>query len=300
MHPATLTLLRCPDTPNGSPLSLTETRMQRRGAIITGTACAVDGGCYPIREGILDLLPESIALSAAQRSNLFRPTAAFYEQVWRVRSLSLLTGEAFPVGREMAILNRWLRPERGGLFVDVGTSHGLYARNIASKLQQSGATGTVIALDISMPMLQRARTLVEAKGYTTVDLVRARGQALPVADGSVDGVVNGGAFNEMGQQEEALAAVRRVLKPDGCFVCMSLLAGKTTTGRTVQRALAASSRILFPTVEETNALYRGANLTVTDQQQYGVVLFTRAIAATKGARDDQAVVQTRHATRATA
>ncbi len=278
MHPATLHLLRCPDTPNGSPLSLTETRMQRRGEIVTGTACAGDGGCYPIRDGILDLLPESIDLSAAQRSNLFRPTAAFYEQVWRVRSLSLLTGEAFTVGREMAIINRWLRPERGGLFIDVGTSHGLYARNIAHRLRQSGATGTVIALDIAMPMLTRARDLVEAKGYTTIDLVRGRGQALPVADGSVDGVVNGGTFNEMGQQADALAEVRRVLKPDGCFVCMSLLAGKTSAGRTVQRALAASSRVLFPTVDETNALYRGAGLAVTDQQRYGGVLFTRAVA----------------------
>ena len=277
MHPATLHLLRCPDTPNGAPLALTETRTQRRGEIITGTACAPDGGCYPIRDGILDLLPESIDLSAAQRSNLFRPTAAFYEQVWRVRSLSLLTGEAFPVGREIAILNRWLRPERGGLFIDVGTSHGLYARDIANQLRQKGAPGTVIALDISLPMLQHARDLVEAKGHTTIDLVRARGQALPVADGSVDGVVNGGTFNEMGQQAQALAEVRRVLKPEGCFVCMSLLAGKTAVGRTVQRALAASSRILFPTVAETNALYRDAGLTVTDQQRYGIVLFTRAI-----------------------
>lgn len=277
MHPATLQLLRCPDTPNGSPLSLTEIRTQRRGEIITGTACATDGGCYPIRDGILDLLPEKIDLSPAQRSNLFRPTAAFYEQVWRVRSLSLLAGEAFPIGREMAIVNRWLRPERGGVFVDVGTSHGLYARNIANQLRRSGATGMVIALDIAMPMLLRARALVEAKGYTTIDFVRGRGQALPVADGSVDGVVNGGTFNEMGQQAEALAEVRRVLKPDGCFVCMSLLAGRTTAGRAVQRALAAGSRLLFPTVEETDALYRDTGLTVTDQERYGIALFTRAI-----------------------
>ena len=94
----------------------------------------------------------------------------------------------------------------------------------------------------------------------------------------MDGVVNGGTFNEMGQQAQALAEVRRVLKPDGCFVCMSLLAGKTTVGRAVQRAL-ARSHILFPTFEETNALYRGAGLTITDQQRYGIVLFTRAVAA---------------------
>ncbi len=277
MHPATLALLRAPDAPNGSPLSLTETRDQRRGEIITGTACAADGGCYPIRDGILDLLPPSLALSMAQRSNLFWPTTALYEQVWRVRSLSLLAGESFPINREIAILNRWLRPERGGLFVDVGTSHGLYARNIAHRLRQSAAGGTIVALDISLPMLQRARELVTQKGYATIDLVRARGQALPVADGSVDGVVNGGTFNEMGQQARALAEVRRVLKPGGCFVCMSLLAGKTAAGRTMQRALHGSSGLLFPTIAETNTLYRDAGLTITDQERYGVVLFTCAV-----------------------
>jgi SAM-dependent methyltransferase len=277
MHAATLALLRAPDAPNASPLSLTEIRTQRRGEIVTGTACAVDGGCYPIRDGILDLLPENLALSPAQRSNLLWPTTAFYEQVWRVRSLSLLAGEPFAVDREVAIINRWLRPERGGLFVDVGTSHGLYARNIAHHLGQSGAPGTIIALDIAMPMLQRARELVTKKGYTTIDLVRARGQALPVADGSVDGVVNGGTFNEMGQQAQALAEVRRVLAPGGCFVCMSLLAGTTRAGRTMQRALHGRSGLLFPTIAETNALYRHAGLTITNQERYGSVLFTRAI-----------------------
>ncbi|MCA1723291.1 MAG: methyltransferase type 11, partial [Thermomicrobia bacterium] len=167
MHPATFTLLRAPDAPNGSPLSLTERRVERRGEIIMGTACAADGGCYPIHDGILDLLPASLALSAAQRSNSLWPTAAFYEQVWRVRSLSLLAGEPFSINRETAIVNRWLRPERGGVFVDVGTSHGLYARNIAHQLRRSAATGTVIALDLSLTMLLRARELVTRKGYTT-------------------------------------------------------------------------------------------------------------------------------------
>jgi len=276
MHPATLALLRAPDAPNGSPLSLTEIRTERRGAIVTGTACAADGGCYPIAGGILDLLPEHLAVSPAQRSNFVWPTTAFYEQVWRVRSLSLLAGEPFSVNREIGIINRWLRPERGGVFVDVGTSHGLYARNIANRLRQSAATGTIIALDIALPMLQRAGELVARKGYTTINLVRARGQAIPLSDGSVDGVVNGGTFNEMGQQAQALAEVRRVLKPGGSFVCMSLLAGKTVAGRTVQRALHGSSGLLFPTVAETNALYRDAGLAITDQERYGSVLFTRA------------------------
>jgi SAM-dependent methyltransferase len=278
MHLSTLELLRAPDAPDGPPLTLAEMTSHAHGEAIVAVACADGSGCFPIRDGILDLLPDAPMLSPAQRSNLLWPTHRYYEQIWRVRSLSLLAGEPFPVAREVALLNRWLAPERGGLFVDVGTSNGLYARNIARRLRDHGAPGTVIALDVAFPMLQRARELIAAKEYSTVDLVRARGQALPLPSGSVDGVVNGGTFNEMGAQEAALAEVRRVLKPDGRYVMLSLLAGRTAAGRAVQRLLAASG-IIFPTVEATHAMLSTAGLSVTDQEQYGIALFTRAVPA---------------------
>jgi ubiquinone/menaquinone biosynthesis C-methylase UbiE len=127
-------------------------------------------------------------------------------------------------------------------------------------------------------MLQRARQLIRAKGYTTIDLVRAWGQALPLPTGSVDGVVNSGTFNEMGAHAAALAEVRRVLKPGGCYVMVSLLAGRTAFGRAIQRLLDMSG-ITFPTMDETNALLTNAGLTITDQERHGIALFTRAIPA---------------------
>jgi SAM-dependent methyltransferase len=276
LHLPTLELLRAPDAPDGPPLTLAEMTSHRHGEVISGVACADDAGCFPIRDGILDFLPDGPPLSPAQWSNSLWPSARFYEQVWRVRALSLLAGEPFPIAREMALLNRWLAPERGGLFVDVGTSHGLYARNIARQLRDHGAPGTVVALDVAFPMLQRARQLILAKGYTMIDLVRARGQALPLPSGSVDGVVNGGTFNEMSAQAQALAEVRRVLKPDGCYVMLSLLAGRTAAGRAIQQLLTMSG-IIFPTVDETNALLTAAGLTITDQERHDIALFTRAV-----------------------
>lgn len=277
MRATTLPLLHAPGISNGPPLRLAESEQERDGEIIAGTAYAGSHGPYRIADGILDLLnDEPLRISPAQRSNFAWPTARYYEQVWRVHSLSLLADEQFSIDREIAILNEWVVPERGGLYVDIGTSHGLYARNIAAQMRRASATGTVIALDIAPGMLRRAAQLIAAKGYTTIDLVRARAQALPLADGAANGVVNGGTFNEMGAQGEALAEARRVLKPDGVFFCMSLLAGRTGAGRTAQRALGASG-IIFPTVDETNALYRDARLTITDQEWHGIVLLTRAV-----------------------
>lgn len=277
MPPDLLPLLRSPEDPNGPPLALTETAHARDGEVIAGTAWAGSHGPYRVVGGVLDLLDGTpFPVSLAQRSNFLWPTTAYYEQVWRVRSLSLLGGGSFPVRDELALLNAWVQPRRGGVYVDIGTSHGLYARNIARELRESGADGTVFALDIAAAMLRRAGALVARKGYTRIGLVRARAQALPLPDGAADGVVNGGTFNEMGEQEAALREVRRTLKPDGVFFCMSLVAARGAAAWAVQRFLGTSG-LIFPTRDATNTLYDAAGLTITAQEQRGVVLLTRAV-----------------------
>lgn len=282
MRPDILPLLRSPADPNGPPLALIEegaTVREADGDVIEGEARAGAHGPYRIAGGVLDLLAgTAFPVSPAQRSNFLWPTTAYYEQVWRVRSLSLLGGGPFPVRDELALLNEWVRPERGGVYVDVGTSHGLYARAIAHAMQTQGTGGTVFALDLAPAMLRRAGALVAQKGYTTVGLVRARAQAMPLPDAAADGVVNGGTFNEMGEQGAALREVRRVLKPDGAFFCMSLVAAESAWGHGVQRVLGTSG-IIFPSQDETNALYAAAGLRITDQQRRGVVLLTRSEAA---------------------
>jgi len=278
MHSTTLPLLRAPDAPSGAPMSLSAVVREQGSDILTGTAQAGSYGPYAIQGGILDLIGHDLPpISLAQRSNFLWPTSVYYEQVWRTRSLTLLADEPFPVRRELELLNRWVRPERGGVYVDVGTSHGLYARDLAHSFVTHGAMGTVVALDIAPAMLKRAGELIAQKGYTTIDRVRARAQALPLADGTAAGIVNGGTFNEMGAHHEALREVRRVLAPDGIAFTMSLIAARTRIGARVQGALATALGIIFPTREATNALYDAARLTITDQEQHGIVLLTRAV-----------------------
>ncbi len=78
-----------------------------------GTVCSRKGDEYKIENNIVDLLPQEREYSLAQSTNHWNITASVYEDLWRVRSLSLLTGEQFPVNKEKELLNQWINPQPG-------------------------------------------------------------------------------------------------------------------------------------------------------------------------------------------
>src|SRR5690554_2392770 len=96
--------------------------------------------------------------SFAQSTSQWKITASLYEDLWRNRSLSLLTGEEFPIGKEKELLIEWVQPKAGGKYLDVGCSTALYARALKKAEPESIQTG----LDFSMPMLEEARLKAEA------------------------------------------------------------------------------------------------------------------------------------------
>ena len=232
---------------------------------------------YPIAEHILDLAPHrAYPLTLAGRSNLspFAPT--LYENVWRPRSLSLLSGEAFPPARELALLNEWAHVAPDELVLDVGTSTGFYARGLA----RTCATAQIVALDQARGMLRTARTLARREGFKNLIYLRAFAQALPFADAGVDVIVCGGSLNEFDSMTDALRELRRVLKTDGRLVVMSLLAASSPQGKLAQQFFGISG-IRFPTRAGFNTLAQEAGLRVVAQQAYGCVLFSRLVKCTE-------------------
>ena len=184
---------------------------------------------------IADRLPKDAALTLAQRSNLIPITAALYD-AWRERSLSWLTGEHYPLSRELALMLEWLEVKPGQHFLDVGTSTGNYAGALAR------AGGIVTAIDIARPMLEKAR---ERLGNLPVTLEQANVEALPCPDASFDGVAIGASLNEFHSTERALGECARVLKPGGKLFMMYLCRSDTTLGRVIQ-TLFELSQVRFP------------------------------------------------------
>ncbi len=219
-------------------------------------------------DGIIEAMAARHASwNPAQLVNRLTVTARLYESVWRVRSLGLLAGRAFPVGEELAELAAAVQPalEGGGVVLDVACSEGLYGRHLA----HGGAE--VVLIDHSSPFLRRAlqRCALEDIG-DRVDAVRALAAHLPFSDGSVDAVVMGGSLNEIGDEAAALAEMVRVLRPGGRLFCMSLVPADSGAARLAQ-LLAGPNGIRFPTSARTVA-WLGSSMRLVEERRDGIVL----------------------------
>jgi SAM-dependent methyltransferase len=230
------------------------------------------GKTYPINNGYLDLLGRRTgADSIANLTNFLPGAGLLYEPLWRVRSLTLLTGEPFPNERELEIITDLVRAERGGRYLDLGCSAGLYTRSLAATL---GDHGDVVGTDISPSMLGEASRRAHKLGVTT-SFARADAENLPFAEASFAGAVCGGSLNEFGDPARTLRESSRVLEPGGRVAIMGILKAQTLRGRRLQRFLSTGG-VRFFEPEEVLSLLDHAGLEPDPLRTYNVVFFTGA------------------------
>ena len=274
MYTDALPFLGCPAC--RAALALRHDRRDALGEILEGElACAGCQAIFPIREGIADFLGPPRPPTPAQVTNEWPLTAWIYERGWRPFALTLLSREAFPYRRELPLMVDLMQPQRGGLFLDVACSNGLYARALTRTLR--GAPGHVLGVDHSLPMLAQARRFARDAGLP-ISYARASAQALPVLAGQASGVAIGGSLNEIGDLDGCLAEVRRALRPDGRFVAMTLARAATAPGRAVQGLLGSGGVVFWP-AGELSARFAMHGLRTLDEQQYGLVMFHMAVPA---------------------
>ena len=235
-----------------------------------GTLCSQDGDEYKVANNIIDLLGEEPGFtSIANYSNHWKLTAAIYEDIWRKRSLSLLSGEDFPIEKEHELLIEWTSPKPGGVYLDLGCSTALYGR--ALKAAQKEAH--IIGLDFSSQMLEEARLKAEAD-ETDMFFVRADGREIPFFSKTFDGIVMGGTLNELSEELKVMYEARRVIKENGVLFMMHLIKSDAWYGRLLQESVSLGG-IKFWSVEESNKLFKQTGFKVADQQVKGIVCFTK-------------------------
>jgi len=250
---------------------------EENGSVTSGLALnPTTGRTYPVKDGYLDLLGHRTgAHNVANLANYPPGAGPAYEPLWRTRSLTLLTGERFPNEREVGVIARLARVDRGGLYLDLGCSAGLYTRSLAAKL---GDSGRVLGIDIAPTMLKEAarRTKRAAKRTGTVpSFARADAENLPFTNGAFAGAVCGGTLNEFGDPARVLRETKRVMEPGGRLAIMGILRAKTPRGRLLQRFLSTGGLRFFEP-EQVTSLLDHAGFEPDPLRVHNVVFFAGA------------------------
>jgi len=243
--------------------------LSNQSLAIQGSLCSKYGDEYPIIDSIIDLIRDQNAkYSLAEWSNQFDLTAAVYEDLWRVNSLRLITGEPFNLEQELALLVDWVNPTEHQHILDIGSSTALYARAIAKQCPDA----TITALDFSMPMLKEAKRRI-AKDSQAIYLIRANVSEMPFFNNEIDTIVCGGSLNEFADPLKVLYESKRVLKKMGTLFVMHLLRADTMAGKLLQ-TVASNGGLQFWSLKESNALFERAGFSVDKQMVKGVVCFS--------------------------
>ncbi len=100
----------------------------------------------------------------------------------------------------------------GQAVVDVGSGAG-FDSLIAGRMV--GPTGSVIGVDMTLEMLDKARRNAQLTGMSHVSFREGVVEELPLADHSADVVITNGLINLVPDKNTALKGILRILKPGG-------------------------------------------------------------------------------------
>lgn len=147
----------------------------------------------------------------------------------------LVFGAVFKRGRREAIA----AAERiGGRILEVGVGTGM-------SLPQYSRANRLFGIDISEPMLRKARKRVTELGLKNVeDLAIMDAECLEFPDGSFDVVVAQHVVTTVPNPEATLDEFARVLRPGGEIVLISRVGADTGVRRTIEHLFAPVTRWL--------------------------------------------------------
>jgi ubiquinone/menaquinone biosynthesis C-methylase UbiE len=141
------------------------------------------------------------------------PIVRIYEsRLWR-RSPIVAAVMRVSFEREYALIAAAARLTPAATVLDLACGPGIYARRFA----RAAAQGTVVGLDLSVPMLRYAARRAAAEGLRNFVLLRGNAMALPFAAGQFDLVNCCGALHLFPDLARVLTEIARVLAPGGRF-----------------------------------------------------------------------------------
>ncbi len=177
-------------------------------------ACESCDAGFAFTDGFLDLLPESRRRrTLAQVTMEWPPLIRIYEStLWR-RSSLVARAMGIDFEREFSLITDAARLEPGQRGLDLACGPGIYARPLAAAV----SPGSVVGLDLSVPMLRVAAEKAREENVSNLLLVHGDAMELPFEADHFDAVNCCGALHLFPDVDHVLGEVARVLGPGGRF-----------------------------------------------------------------------------------
>ena len=116
------------------------------------------------------------------------------------------------LGLGCGIPTEFARIRKGDTVVDLGSGAGndcFVARAL------TGSTGKIIGIDMTVPMIEKARNNLEKLGYTNVEFRLGDIEEIPVESDFTDVVISNCVLNLVPDKLKAFSEIFRILKPGG-------------------------------------------------------------------------------------
>ena len=201
--------------------------------------CTACRRTYNVHAGVADLAPPDLKTGGlAQRVMESKIYSRLYENIMRPGLTSLVSRRSME--EEKTLAAQLLDLDAESTVLDVACGTGNFSRHFAERIAAAtpGYNGTslVVGIDISWPMLERAREYVRRDGLNDrIFLVRGDATRMPVGRETFNRLHCAGALHLMEDIDEALRNFARVLEPGGIAVIGTFLARGNAVIRTLKR-----------------------------------------------------------------